>query len=182
MQSEKLLNYFHMICTDNNPKIPPQIKSTPTLIIKGVPHPYVASDAFAWLAKVKQWKLNIIKHNMSMAQKQYIQKINSNLMSNDMNLLGFSKAEMDGLSDIFAYLQNENAMPHSYVNYDNLGKENIFTPPLEDGGYKVNDDAKYKINSAKQKELYTKLELERNKQDSMFKKAIEDFKKQYNQN
>ncbi len=42
-------------------------------------------------------------------QQQYLKNIN-NILVNDTNILSFSKAEMDGMSDIFAFLQEENGM------------------------------------------------------------------------
>lgn len=179
MQQEKLTRFFYMICTDNNPKVPLQIKVTPTLIIKGIPTPYVASDAFVWFSKIKQWKMHMLMQRASAAQQQYLQNINNNLVTKDSSVLGFSQAEMEGLSDIFAYLQNDNAMPHSYFTCNNLGQENIFTPPLEDGQYKVKENAKYKISATQQKELHNNLEMERRKQDDAFKKNIDNFVKQY---
>lgn len=185
MQKESLLRFFHMICTDNNPKIPPQITRTPTLIIRNIPVPYVASDAFFWLSKVKQWKINMMMQKMSTAQQQYLQSINNNLISNDSHLLGFNQAEMNGMSDMFSFFsQNmdqecQDALPQTYFTCESLGKEYIFTPPLEDGQYKINPNAKYKINAQKQKELLSKIESERKQQDDVFKQSIENFKKQY---
>ena len=186
MQSEKLIRFFHTICTDNNPKVPPQIKVTPTIIIRGIPTPYVAADAFAWFSKVKQWKINMIMKKMTTAQQQYLQSINSNLIANNSNLLGFSAAEMNGMSDIFSFFsQNmtnecQDAFPQSFFTCNNLGKENIFTPPLETGQYKINDlDSKYKLNAEKQKLLHSNLEAERKKQDELCKQSIDNFKKQY---
>ncbi len=188
LQTEKLIRFFHLICTDENPKIPPQIKVTPTLIIRGVPTPYVAGDAFAWLAKVKQWKMNMVMQKMSIAQQQYLQNINNNLTPDDSNLLGFSKAEMNGMSDIFSFFSKnitqecQDPFPQSYFMCDNLGKEFIDTKPLEDGTYKISDRGKYRINATKQKELCSNLEMERKKQDEMFKQNIDNFVKQYKVN
>ena len=172
MQGEKLTRFFHLICTDNNSKIPPQIKLTPTLIIRGVPTPYVAADAFAWFSKIKQWKINMNIQRASTAQQKYLQNINGNLDTNNHNVLNFSQAEMEGMSDIFAYLQEDNPVPHAYFNYNNLGNENIFAPPKEED--------KYKINANKQKELQNNLEIARKKQDIDFKQKIDDFRNQYN--
>jgi hypothetical protein len=180
LESEKLTKFFHLICTDNNAeKIPPQIKCTPTLIIRGVPVPYVAADAFRWFSKVKQWKVQMLMQRLSMAQQQYLKSTNNNLITdaNNSNVLGFSTEEMGGMSDIFAYLQSDDAMPHSYVPPNS--KDYIFTPPLEDGQYKINSDGKYKINPLKQKELQTKLESERREQDKSFKENIDNFRKQF---
>jgi len=171
MNSEGLLKFFHTICTDNNPKIPPQIRLTPTLIIKGIPVPYVAADAFAWFSKIKQWKINLTMQQASNAQQQHLQTINGNLGSivNDSNVLEFSRTEMEGLSDIFAYIREDNAMPHSYVSCNNLGNESIFVLPFQDD----------KISTAKQQELQTNLEAARKKQDALFKKTMDAFRDQY---
>lgn len=185
MQVEKLVNFFYLVCTDNNPKIPPQIKVTPTIIIRGVATPYIAADAFAWVAKVKQWKINITMQKMSTAQQQYMQNINNNLTTGNSNLLGFSDTEMNGMSDIFSFFSKninqecQEAMPQSYFGCNNLGTENIFTPPLEDGRFKTSAGAKYKISPTKQKELYQNLDSERKKQDELFKLNTENFIKQY---
>ncbi|MEM0354152.1 MAG: hypothetical protein QXW79_01085 [Thermoplasmata archaeon] len=204
MQSENLLRFFYLVCIDNQNVtkkncssneqnlnmeecswnkhfFSEQIRVTPTLIIRGVSTPYVGGDAFVWFSKIKQWKINMMMQKMSNAQKQYLQTINNNLEQNE-RLLGFSKAEMDGMSDIFAYLSSETPVPHTYFAYDQIGRENIFTPPLEDGHYKVSSIAKYKINSSKQKELCSNLEVERKKQDELFKRSIEEFKKQITKN
>lgn len=185
LNSEKLTRFFHLICTDNNPKVPPQIKVTPTLIIRGVPTPYVAGDAFAWLAKVKQWKMNVMMQKMNSAQQQYLQSVNSNLTTNDTNILGFTEAEMNGMSDMFSFFSKnlsqecQDSLPQSFFSYSNLGQENIFTPPLEDGSYKISDNSKCKINIEKQKEMQSNLETERRKQDELFKQNIDNFRKQY---
>lgn len=190
MQSENLLRFFHLICTDNNPRLPPQIKITPTIIIKNVPTPFEANMAFDWLARIKQWKTNMMLQKISSAQQQYLKNINNNLVSSDNNLLGFSKMEMQGMSDIFAYLeesitpdkaQDEIYVPHTYFNYQQLGTESILTPPLENGDFKVTPDSKCKLNPSKSKELQTSLMIERKKQDELFKQNIENFKKQYSQ-
>ena len=185
LQSEKLTPFFHLICTDNNPKIPPQIKVTPTLIIRGVPTPYIAGDAFAWLAKIKQWKNNVIMQRMSTAQQQYLQSINNNLVANDINMPGFSEAEMSGMSDMFSFFSKnmaqecQDSLPQSFFTCNKLGEDNIFTPPLEDGTYVVAKDNKSKMTLEKQKQMLGNLESARKQQDDMFKKNIDNFVKQY---
>jgi len=181
LQSEKLINFFHLICTDNNHQIPPQIHLTPTLIVRGIPTPYVAGDAFAWLAKIKQAKTNVTLQKMNSAQQQCLQ----NLGTENLNLLGFSQSEMNGLSDIFSFFSKDSsqefqdALPQSYFPYSNIGQESIFTPPTEDGSYKITKNGKCSINATKQKELQKNLNIERKKQDDLFKKNIETFKNQY---
>ena len=177
LQSEKLTRFFHLICTDNNPKIPKQINVTPTIIIRGVSTPYIAGDAFAWLAKVKQWKMNMIIQKMTSSQQQYLQSINNNLVSDDNNILGFSAAEMTGMSDMFSSFAKQikdecqDPLPQSYFTCNKLGTENIFTPPTE------GDERK--IKATEQLKLQKELEATRQKQDSIFKKNINDFREQY---
>ncbi len=127
-QNEKIIQFFHLVCTDNNPKIPAQITKTPTIIIRGIPTPYVAGDAFAWFAKIKQWKINLMMQKMSLAQQQYLQNINNNLTGDNEQILGFSEAEMSGMSDIFSFFSKniqqecQDAFPKSYFSCENLGK------------------------------------------------------------
>ena len=180
LQTEQLIRFFHLICTDNNPKVPALIKVTPTIIIRGDPRLLIAADAFAWVSKVKQWKINMQMQKMTAAQQQYMQSINGNLVSNESNLLGFNPSEMAGMSDIFSFFSSNmaqecnEALPQSFFTCSNLGQENIFTPPTE--------DARYKINEAKQKELHNNLQMERNKQDETIKQTINNFRKQYGAN
>lgn len=169
MQNENLIRFFHTICVDNNPKIPPQITKTPTLIIRSIPTPYVAGDAFVWLSRIKQWKVNATMQKVTSAQQQYLQSVNNNLVANDSKVLGFSQAEMNGMSDIFSFFSQDDAFPQSYVTCDSMHKETIFTPPLEDG----------KINVTEQKKKQNQLVLDRKKQDETFKKLVKDFKDQY---
>lgn len=186
LRNENLLRFFHLVCTDNNPNVPSQIKTTPTLIIRGVDTPFVAGDAFIWLARIKQWKTNLMIQKINTAQQQYLKSINNNLVSNEQNLLGFNELEMSAMSDIFSFFSRninqecQDSLPQSYFSYSDLGKESIFTPPLEDGSYKINEQSKYKLDAAKQKELHTKLEIDRKKQDELIRQSIENFKKHYN--
>lgn len=183
MMKEGLLVFFHQICTDNNPKIPRQIRVTPTIMIRGIPTPYEAGDAFSWLAKIKQWKLSLTVQNMNNAQQQYLSSINGNLTTDKLNVLGFSNAEMSGMSDIFSFFSKnisqecQEAMPQTFFSCTSMGQDNIFTPPLENGSYKTSE--LIKINENKQREMTNKLIQERNNQDLMFKKNTDNFMKQH---
>ena len=170
LHGENLTKYFHLICTDNNKNIPPEIKVTPTLIIKGISTPYIAGDAFVWFSKVKQWKIHTLMQRMSDTQKQYLQT-NSNLGQTEPNLLGFNKTEMEGMSDMFAFITEDN-IPHAHFDYTNIGKDTMF--------YVANESTdKIKISEAKQKQMATALESERKKQDQLIKQQIDNFKNQY---
>ena len=189
MQTEKLIKYFHLVCTDNT-KVPANITVTPTIIIKGIPIPYVAVDAFAWFAKIKQWKLNVDLQRINNEQQKYLQNINNNLMTTtpQPNLFGFNQAELTAVSDMFSHytkdLEHDNteALPQSYFPCTMVGKDTINTVPLEDGTFKVKSTATYKISKEKAKELQKNLEAERKKQDAQFSQAINQFRKQYDRN
>ena len=167
MENEKLLKFFNLICTDNNPDIPPQIKFTPTLILKDVPVPYVAGDAFAWLNKMKQMRINNEIKKMNEKQKQHFEKI-SNVMNKEeeTSILEFSKEEMGDTPDLYSYLDYDDAIQHSYFDCKNLGKEAILTPK----------DKSEKMSESEYKKLQGRLKNERSKQDTDFKRSIESFK------
>lgn len=171
LNNEGLTKYFHLICVDNNPNVLPNTQ-TPTLVIRGMPTPYIKGDAFTWLSRVKQWKNQMLLRNFASAQQQFIQTMNNNLTPDNNNLLGFNKLEMQQMSDMFSFFESDmkneidSSFPQMYVNYNQVGHESIFTPPKESGFNKV------KADKAKQ------LEEERKKQDHLFKKSIEEFHKQ----
>lgn len=188
MERENLTRFFYSVCTDNNPKIPPEIKYTPTLMIKGINNPYVANDAFAWLAKIKQCKIAMMMQRMNTQQQQYFQNVNNNLNKDEDNdkIFGFSEAEMGSMSDIFSFFNKnitqecQDACPQKYYDIDCLGQQDIFLTPLESGTFKLSDNSKFKINDSKQMLLTKKLKAEREQQDKQFEKNIKNFKDQLN--
>lgn len=174
MNGEDLMKFFYTVLTDSNPKVPPGIKVTPTIIIAGVPTPYVAGDAFIWFAKIKQWKLNTLMQNVNASQQQCL-----GLSDSKSNILGFNPMEMSAMSDMFSFFSknasNEcsDALPQSYVSYANITNDNIITPPLEGGTYRAKDANK--INEEKQKALCQKLQMERLDERREFKKNRNNF-------
>jgi hypothetical protein len=187
MDKENMSHFFHRVCTDTD-KVPPQIKFTPTLIIHGNPIPYVAGDAFKWLAKMKQLKMISQLQKMNNMQQQYMQNINNNLTAEQMNLLGFSKSEMNVVSDMFSFFSGnmdkecQDALPQSFFTCQDLnkGKDDIFIPPLEGGSYKTGSEstAKNKIKPEKQKELCSNLIKMRQQDDGLFEQSCKNFLEQ----
>ncbi|RZK25202.1 MAG: FAD-binding protein [Flavobacterium sp.] len=57
----------------------------------------------------------------------------------------------------------------------NIGKENIFTPPLENGSYKIND--KGKLDKKQHIEKYKQLKTDRENQSVQLKNMTDSFKK-----
>lgn len=186
MQQENLIRFFTLLCTDNNISIPSQITVTPTLIIAGVPSPYVGGDAFSWLSRIKQWKMQVIRQNMNNSQQEYLKKVNENLAndSDSDKLLPFCPIEMNKMSDMFSFFsQNINSecqesLPQTYFSCDNIGKDNICTPPLENGTYKANK--KLSVNKDRQDILLSQLQTERKQQEINFKTNIDKFRKMKN--
>lgn len=180
MNSEKLLIYFHQVCVDDNPNLRDKISTTPTLMIKNIP--YCGGDSFKWISKIKQWKISVQLKNASQKQQQYMNSVNNNLSTTNThnNILEFSKNEMSDGSDLFAYLHNESATPRSYVNYDNIGNENIFTPPLEDGSYKINRTGNgCKLNKKQHTDRLKQLQEDRTAQSQELNKLTQSFKTHY---
>lgn len=184
MEKEKILQFFHAICVDDNANIPPQIKITPTLIIRGSPTPYMGNDTIKWISNVKQWRQNIRIKQMSMLQQQYLQKINNNLVQDDNSLLGFSGAEMTTDSDLFSFFSTnmnqecQDSFPQSFVTCENIGKEFIETPPLENGTYRTSKISKNKIDKSKQKQMIDNIMMQRKEQENIFKANIKKFNEQ----
>ena len=142
LKNEGLLKYFKLECTDNNPKNPPEITVTPTLIIKGIPKLYIAGDAFVWLAKIKQWRTNILMQRIGNEQQKYLQSVNNNINKIESDVLGYSDIEMNSMSDIFScFSENikdeyQDSLPQSYFICGLLGKELIETQLQEDNKLK----------------------------------------------
>ena len=164
LTTENLLPLFKSICTYNNQMIPPNITITPTMIISKCPKPYIAGECFEWIQKIKIWRHNMMMQRLNGVNQQFMQAMGINLGGNE-SILGFSSAEMDGMSDIFAYLASDDAIPHSY-NY--LGKEApIFTAPQQ----------KIKLDDRSQKKFYDDMMKKRVDQDNLQKKQYEYIKK-----
>jgi hypothetical protein len=183
LKNEGLLRFFHLMCTDNNPSIPPMITVTPTLVIRNVSTPYVAGDAFQWMNKMKQWKINEQMKKMSNMQQEYLQKMAGNLgMNNTLTgVAGFSSEEMAGMSDMFAFWNEDNPLQHSYFDCTNLGKEMIYAPPLEEEAAKKNllTEQQREQNARVSNDRAKKLKQERIEQDNVFKHNIEEFRNQF---
>jgi hypothetical protein len=114
MNNENLLKYFKQECIDNKKS---NITKTPTLIIVTPtgPVPYIGMDAFTWLSRVKQWKVNEVMKKTSQEQQQYLSKMSHNLSPNNELLLGFNSAEMTSSSDSFTLVDDTGlSIPQSY--------------------------------------------------------------------
>ena len=177
---ENVIKYFHLICTEDNPHtIPPQIKVTPTLIIKGINIPYVGGDAFAWLSKVKQWRNSLKIQQMGMEQQKYMDGINKNLDNDCYKVIGFSQAEMNSISDMFSYYSKDiekeiqKPMQQYFVHPEKINQIEIFTPPLENGEYTISN--KVKMSQKEHMERVKNIESKRKDDHSTMKKQMDAF-------
>ena len=175
MERENIMRFFYSYCVEADPtKVPKYVTETPTLVIASMSKCYIGGDAFRWVEWVKIYALSMKMKNMS---QQYAQGISNNLSMGDASVLGYSEAEMKGISDMFSYYDSENKVndptkddvcaPREYFGVDQLGKENIFTPPQEEK----------KLDAISSAKLAKQLAEERAKQDATVKKSIAEYAK-----
>ena len=157
MQIEGLDRYFHMFCVEEIKTVPPEIRSTPTLLIKNVQRMYIGHDAFSWVARIIQHKRDRAMHKMDSKEKSTA-------------LLGFSDLEMRTDSDLFSFFNQNQAkestesLPQSYFPCVNLGVQQIITPPLENGTFRVRKGP-IALTASQTADLQVKLVQERKLQD-----------------
>lgn len=188
MDNENLLGYFQRICIDNDRRYAGNIKQTPMIIIYNNPIPFSGSECFVWLSKIKAHRLNCLRQQASDAQMKFLGQIDSNLQVNTSSVLGYNPSEMGSNSDSFSFCGKdvplhvqESALPQSYISCNDVGKEFIFTPPLEGGVYKVSKMKKGPEGQLK-RELDQKISMlatERRNQDNKIKEGLDQFRKQY---
>lgn len=100
LENEQLLSYFHKVCIDDDVYLKRKIPMTPVLIIRGVSKPYVASDAFIWLSKMRQCKLK------------------SMIESHDAKIpwQTFNPHEMTQLDDNYTLIDQDSAFPQAFAS------------------------------------------------------------------
>lgn len=146
---------FKKVCVDNNPKVPQQIISIPTIIVPRMMKPLVGTEAFHWLRGMNQIHL-----------REEETKINSNASNQAQN--GQPKAEgqtsdptnlsyamgsvtaysgtMGGFSDDFSFIGNENPQEHSFSFLGGNGNGAKIYTPQENG-----DDPRSAMESGSKK-------------------------------
>jgi hypothetical protein len=158
LTNEGLINFFQLICTDNNPSTNGLIKTTPMLFFGKLGKNYEGVEALQWVQGIKQHKMNIMLTKVNNVNQQQLQMMNNNLNPSTSQVLNYSASEMEGLSDIFAYLMTDEAIPHSYSGYKN--DQTIFTAPQEKG-------KNAKIDHDQQKKYHDELLRQRREQDKV---------------
>lgn len=166
LESENLLQYFIMMCVDDNlNKLPAQIEHVPTMIVKDQNKKLEAEETFEWIKKVK-----FLRQNAKNAQNQFANKgkvLSSMQQKSKIN--GFSDVEMGTNSDAFAFTKSDApALPQSFFGYKDEGNNTIFTAP----------DKAQKLGEEEQRRTISILEEKRNEQDSEYKTKAK--KEQFN--
>jgi hypothetical protein len=181
MRTEKMIQYFEMICVDNNPNIPKSINRIPAIVVKGNPKIHMAEEAFMWLARIKHAANNARLRMMHGEQAKYLSTINENLAVDKCNILAYTAEEMSSTTDPYAFYSEDprrecqDALPQSYFPCENMGKDMILTVPLEDGSFVVSKGCK--LSSADTKTGTARLMAARDAEYRNLGRHLEQFHK-----
>ena len=176
-QKYNILKNFQLIKIDNNIDYYKQkgLTIVPTIKVIGYSKSFMGSECFDWLNSIIE-TINQQKNNSSMNKPSDIneQKITKppivekkNIEQKNLNDMGFRPTEMNGISDTYAYKDNDAAFPMSFQSRNS--NTEIYTPPIE----------KNKIEKGKQTELIKKMELLRNNDKNEFIKIAEEERKKF---
>lgn len=151
------LRFFRIICIDDleASQIPPTLKRVPTMIIIGIPAPFVGKDAINWISSNKMLFMN---NNAEYQTKKIMYNMMQNMTSGP---LCFSDTEHIGTSDNFAYTDLDNAQPKTFCEYGK-DKDIIYTPPSE----------KNKMCKMEQDKNLHNVEIIRKKQEQEYQNAM----------
>lgn len=153
MKNEGILQYFRMICVDNNiQNIPANITQVPAIITTDTNRVYLANEAFKWLQGVKYMRQQKINESNKKLIEYNIQK---NAQSGGPH--SFISTEMNGISDNFAYTDIDMAQPKNFQEYGKDDRDIILTPPIDT-----------KINTSQQSKKLKEAELSREQQNKVF--------------
>ena len=176
-QKYNILKNFQLIKIDNNIDYYKQkgLTIVPTIKVIGYSKSFMGSECFDWLNSIIE-TINQQKNNSSMNKPSDIneQKITKppivekkNIEQKNLNDMGFRPTEMNGISDTYAYKDNDAAFPMSFQSRNS--NTEIYTPTIE----------KNKIEKGKQTELIKKMELLRNNDKNEFIKIAEEERKKF---
>jgi hypothetical protein len=166
MQNYGLLQYFRMVCVDENlAAIPQGITEVPTLIVSGINDILGPTKAFQWVNSAK-----FLQEERDKKKVLYnMMKLNSQTGQGPSAVIDL---EMTGFSDNYAF-QDENAnfaLPKSFLTYDSKGQAEadnaIYTAPF--------DKKKDVINKQEQAKRIKELEADRKTQDGGYKDQMKD--------
>jgi hypothetical protein len=155
MKNINILNNFILYCIDEK-KIPNGIKIVPTLLVSSINKPLEGINAFKWVENIK-----------------YLRK--NNISDKEIGPNGYYNLEMNGFSDKFSSMSDDNAQEQSYQNLNN-NNNSIFTAPEKN---KIKEsEYNEKLNNIKNNRSYQEKEIK----DIMKKQQIAAIIKEENKN
>ena len=161
MNNEKLLQFFKLICVDQNLyRLPKELKVVPTLVIheKDGPKFYEVQNAFKWVEGVKFLRQQHV--NELGKRNSYMNMVKSQITQSESNgIHGFNNQEMTGISDTYAFPDIDTDQAHSYFRYGINDKDIILTPGNKEQTLKKFDTDK----------IAKEAELRRKEQENMIK-------------
>jgi hypothetical protein len=161
MRNAGFLEAFKLICVDGIlDRLPSQITIVPTMIVVGINKPLVAQEAFKWVEQMKFLKYQQLEQAQNKNKNNIIPPKQEQKAP---KLDGFIQTEMAGISDQFAYIENDDPLPHSYFGLGEENKHIIFTAPVE----------QTKLSAEEQSRNIKSLEAKRQHQDSEYAKYME---------
>lgn len=128
---------FKKVCVDNNPKVPPQISSIPTIIVPRMMKPLVGTEAFHWLRGMNQLHLREEENKINSSASNQAQngQVKAEGQSSDPTNLSYAmgavtaySGTMGGFSDNFSFIGSENPQEHSFSFLGNNNNGKIYTP------------------------------------------------------
>lgn len=139
---------FKKVCVDNNPRIPKEITSIPSIIVPRMMKPLTGTEAFHWLRGMNQIHLQEQEKQINSSSTP---KPSSNNNEGDPTNLNYAMGSvtaysgtMDGFSDNFSFLGNDKPLEHSF-SFLGQGDSKISTP--QEGG----DDPRSSMESGSKK-------------------------------
>jgi hypothetical protein len=165
MEQENFLQYFEKINIDKITLEQLQnlgITKVPALLLtfpNGSKVLREAEGSFAWLRELIQNRRNSMSQMINSNRLKILEK--NKELNNNGGILEFSKTEMQGLSDDYAYLQSDVAQTKNFLLYGNDASQAILT--FAEGTKMTQNDTKNKI---------TEIESIRNQQNEVIKKDM----------
>jgi hypothetical protein len=167
MTNEDLLKHFNVINIKQISNPPVKSHEVPALLLASNKRILIKHEAFQWLQRVKEFKMNMIIKNMgNFTQQQYGSMMNN--IQNHREQLSYDKLEMSGMDDIFVFLNDNEMIPHNYVS-PTANLEVIITP-----------DKDKKLNEKDHKKAHHQLLKDRDKQSNEIKKINDDIRSTFN--
>ena len=117
MKNINILNYFILYCIEDK-KVPNGIKIVPTLLVSSINKPLEGVNAFKWVENIK-----------------FLRK--DNISKKEIGPNGYYNLEMNGFSDKYSQMNNEDAHDQSYHSLNKKKTNGIFTAPEKN---KLNKD------------------------------------------